>query len=74
MYELIGIDKKAPVRPGNFEFRPVGSGLQDFPPILKAAEESGAKWVVVEQDKASMGLTPMESIKKSREYLKTLGY
>ena len=28
MYELIGIDKKAPVRPGNFEFRPVGSGLQ----------------------------------------------
>lgn len=74
MYELIGIDKKAPVRPGNFEFRPVGSGLQDFPPILKAAEESGAKWVVVEQDKASMGLTPTESIKKSREYLKTLGY
>ena len=74
MYELIGIDNKAPKRPGNFEFRPVGSGLQDFPAILKAAEESGATWVVVEQDKASMGLTPMESITKSREYLKTLGY
>ena len=74
MYELIGIDKKAPARPGNFEFRPVGSGVQNFPEILKAAEESGAEWVVVEQDKATMGLTPMESIAKSREYLRTIGY
>ena len=74
MYELIGIEKKAPKRPGNFEFRPVGSGLQDFPAILKASEEAGATWVVVEQDNPSMGLTPMESIAKSREYLKTLGY
>ena len=74
MYELIGIANKAPARPGNFEFRPVGSGVQCFPDILKAAEESGAQWVVVEQDNATMGLTPMESIAKSREYLKTLGY
>lgn len=74
MYELIGIEKKAPARPGNFEFRPVGSGLQDFPAILAAAEDAHAKWVVVEQDSPSMGLTPMECIKKSREYLKTLGY
>jgi sugar phosphate isomerase/epimerase len=74
MYELIGIEKKAPKRPGNFEFRPVGSGLQNFPAILEAAEESGAKWVVVEQDNPSMGLTPMQCIEKSKEYLKTLGY
>ena len=74
MYELIGIEKKTPARPGNFEFRPVGSGLQDFPAILAAAEDAGAQWVVVEQDAPSMGLTPMECIKKSREYLKTLGY
>ena len=74
MYELIGIDKVAPKRPSNFEFRPVGSGVQNFPEILKAAEESGATWVVVEQDNPSMGLTPMECIAKSREYLKTLGY
>lgn len=73
MYELIGIEKKVPQRPGNFEFRPVGSGLQDFPAILKAATESGAQWVVVEQDKPSMGLTPMQSIKISREYLKSIG-
>ena len=74
MYELIGIKSEAPKRPSNFELRPVGSGLQDFPSILKAAEESGAEWVIVEQDNPSMGLTPMECIAKSREYLKTLGY
>ena len=74
MYELIGIKSDRPVRPSNFEFRPLGSGLQDMPSILAAAEAAGAKWLVVEQDKPSMGLTPMESIAKSREYLKTLGY
>lgn len=74
MYELIGIKSDKPKRPGNFEFRPVGSGLQDFPPILEAAEEIGAEWVVVEQDNPSMGLTPLECIEKSREYLRTLGY
>ena len=72
MYELIGIKSDAPVRPSNFELRPVGSGCQDFPAILKAAEEAGAEWVVVEQDKPSMGLTPLESIEKSIGYLKTI--
>ena len=74
MYELIGMDDKKPKRPSDFEFRPVGSGAQDFPAILAAAEDAGATWVVVEQDKPSMGLTPMESVAKSRDYLKTLGY
>ena len=73
MYELIGIEKKAPTRPANFEFRPVGSGKQNFPAILKAAEKAGAEWVVVEQDQPSMGLTPMECATKSREYLKSIG-
>ena len=74
MYELIGIKSDKPQRPSNFEFRPVGSGLQNFPAILAAAEKAGATWVVVEQDKPSMDLTPLECIKKSREYLRTLGY
>ena len=72
MYELIGIDKKAPVRPGNFEFRPVGSGLNDFPAIVAAAKDAGANWLVVEQDKPSMGLTPLQCIEKSIGYLKTI--
>ena len=74
MYELIGIKKSAPKRPGNFEFRPVGSGMQNFPEILKAAEDAGAEWVVVEQDNPSMGLTPTECAAKSKEYLKSIGY
>lgn len=74
MYELIGIKSEAPKRPSNFEYRPVGSGIQDFPAIIDAAKEAGAEWVVVEQDNPSMGLTPMECIAKSREYLKSIGY
>lgn len=71
MYELIGIETK-PVRPEGFEFRPVGFGKQDFPAILEAAKDAGAHWVVVEQDKPSMGLTPLESAKKSIDYVKTI--
>ena len=73
MYELIGIEKKAEAAPQKFEFRPVGSGKQDFPAILEAAKDAGAEWVVVEQDNPSMGLTPMECAAKSRAYLKTIG-
>ena len=48
--------------------------MQDIPAILKASEEAGATWVVVEQDNPSMGLTPMECIEKSINYLKSIGY
>lgn len=73
MYALIGIDEdEKKDTQGKFEFRPVGSGVQDFPAILEAAAEAGTKWVVVEQDSPSMGLTPMECIKSGIDYLKTL--
>ena len=74
MYELIGIAATAPKRPSNFEFRPVGAGLQNFPAILEAAKDAGAKWVVVEQDKPSMGLDEFESVEKSINYLKSLNW
>ena len=74
MYELIGIKSEAPKRPSGFEFRPVGSGLQNVPAILDAAVDAGAKWLVVEQDNPSMGLTPVECATKSREYLRSVGY
>ena len=73
MYELIGIEKKVEAVPQKFEFRPVGSGKQDFPSILEAAKDAGAEWVVVEQDNPSMGLSPLECAAKSRAYLKTIG-
>lgn len=55
-----------------FEFRPVGHGSQDFPAILAAAEESGAQWVVVEQD-LSLTRPALESAKMSIDYLKSIG-
>ena len=74
MYELIGTDvEKKDEAEGFFEFRPVGSGMQDFPAILEASVDAGSGWVVVEQD-SSNGRTPMEAVKMSREYLRTLGW
>ena len=73
MYELIGIDKKVDDT-GEFEFRPLGRGKVDIAGVMKACEGAGTKWVVVEQDRPSMGLTPLECAKASREYLKELGY
>ncbi len=72
MYELIGIESKAPKRPSNFEFRPLGQGLQNVPAILDAARDAGAEWVIVEQDNPSRGLTPIQSIKASIDYLKSI--
>lgn len=70
MYALIGIDEdEKKDTQGKFEFRPVGSGVQDFPGILAAAHEAGTKWIVVEQDSPSMGLTAMECAQKSMQYL-----
>lgn len=73
MYELIGIEKKAPARPAHFEFRPVGFGKQDFPAILAAAEKAGVQWVVVEQDQPTKENTPLECAEMSRKYLKSIG-
>ncbi len=74
MYALIGIDENEEKKATAFEFRPVGSGVQDFPAILAAAQDAGAEWVVVEQDQATMELTPLESIKKSIDYLKSFAW
>lgn len=74
MYDLIGEKNTgAPKRPEGFEFRPVGSGVQDFPGILKASEAAGATWVIVEQDQPSMDLTPLECAAKSCAYLRSIG-
>ncbi len=70
-YGLIGTDKIADADVA-FSFKPVGMGSQDFPAIVAAAVESGAKWLIVEQDQ-SMERTPLEAAKLSREYLSTIG-
>lgn len=72
-YDLIGTDGSAigQKRADNgFEFRPLGDGMQEFAPILEACEACGTDTVIVEQDSPSLGLTELESVKRSREYLK----
>ena len=70
MYALIGIDedKKKEVA-GDFEFRPLGKGLQNISQIIAASDEGGAQWVIVEQDSPSMGLTELECAQTSVNYL-----
>ena len=76
LYELIGIqsDKDETASEEAFGFRSVGHGVQDFPAILDASVQAGAEWVVVEQDRPTPGLTPMECVKLSRDYLAKLGW
>jgi len=74
MYALIGTDtNKQDADVTEFAFRPVGQGKQDFPAILKASLESGAEYVVVEQD-GTYETPCLEAAKQSRDYLKTLGW
>ena len=71
--ELVGIEGRDEDKEGSFEFRPVGYGVQDFPSILKASEEAGAQWVVVEQDQPSLNKTALECAQMSRDYLREIG-
>ncbi len=54
----------------NAAFREVGNGSLDFAAILKAAPGAGVKHYFVEQDQTPGD--PIESLRKSFEYLKTL--
>lgn len=73
MYGLIGVDGgESHGECTKFDFRPVGHGVQDFPAIIDACREVGAKWVVVEQDMPCLDKTPLECAQMSVEYLKSL--
>jgi len=73
MYGLIGTGVKG-ADSVEFGFKPIGHGVQDVPAIIKAAEEAGSQWLVVEQDRPSDGNSPLECIRMSREYLRSIGY
>ena len=74
MFELIGIENAGKVKTPSaaFEFRPLGYGVQDFAAILEAADDAGAEWVVVEQDRPSGENTSLECAKMSIDYLSTI--
>lgn len=73
MYALIGVnDGRKEATVGDFEFRPLGQGLQDMPAIVQAAKDCGTEWAIVEIDEPSRGKTSMQCIKESIDYLKTI--
>lgn len=74
LYQLIGTEVKVEEGgEGFFEFRPVGFGQIIWEPILQAILEAGTKWIIVEQDEHH-GLGGLEAARRSREYLKILGW
>ncbi len=74
MYKLIGIDSEEDEKDtGYFGFRPVGFGQMIWEPVLDAALEADAKWVIVEQDE-HYDTDPLECARRSREYLRILGW
>lgn len=74
LYQLIGTEvKEETEESGRFEFRPVGFGMQVWDAILDASLEAGSKWVVVEQDE-HYDLNPLEAARRSREYLRIIGW
>ena len=74
-YALIdasGNDKSKAENKKGFQFRPVGSGVQDIPAIVEASEFAGSEYLIVEQDDCN-GLDTLDCAKQSREYLASLG-
>ena len=77
-YQLIDddgnpMDVKTDSREDNgFEYRPVGQGKMNVPEILKACDEVGVEYLIVEQDDFT-NIEPLEAVKQSFEYLKSLG-
>ncbi len=74
MYELIGIKSEKKEVKSTFEFRPLGYGKQNIQSIVDASKDAGADWIVAEMDSPSMGLTPMECMKKSIDFMKNINY
>jgi sugar phosphate isomerase/epimerase len=69
---MAALEGKTPKRNDTFRFKHLGAGSQDIPALVKASEEVGAKWLVVEQDFATEGMTTMECAKESLICLKSL--
>lgn len=55
------------------QFAEVGQGNMDWPKLLPAAEKAGAEYFLIEQD-LTYGRDPVDCIRDSREYLKSIGY
>lgn len=52
---------------------PIGSGNLNWKEIIRACEETGVKYIEIEQDNAADKACPLGEMKASIEYLKTMG-
>lgn len=57
----------------NVQYAEVGKGNMNWPDLLPAAERAGAEYFFVEQDE-QYGRDPMDCLRDSREYLRSIGY
>lgn len=71
MYNLIGQAAVRDESAAKFDYRPVGYGKQDVPAIVAAAEDADVQWLIVEQDRCSMGRTALQCAEMSVKYLKS---
>ncbi|AXK45662.1 sugar phosphate isomerase/epimerase family protein [Brachybacterium saurashtrense] len=55
------------------QFAEVGQGNMNWPALLPAAEKAGAEYFLIEQDD-TYGRDPLDCIRESREYLRSIGY
>lgn len=71
MYSLIDSEDGQAGASTTFEFRPVGYGRQEVPELVKAAENAGSHWLIVEQDEPAMGFSRMRCAEMSVRYLRS---
>jgi len=68
----MNINLEDSLRFSSVEFRPLGQGRMDIPPIIKAAEDAGTKWIIVEHDSPPPNMTSKECALEGIKYLKGL--
>lgn len=73
LYKLIGTTVEEVEDDAIFEFRPIGYGQQSWMDITDAVVATQyIGWVIVEQDEPSLGMVPLDCVKKSLDYIATL--
>ena len=74
LYNLIGTknENEKTDNGGDFQFKPIGYGVQDWEKILPACVKAGAEWDIVEQDEPDRGNTSLHAAEQSIETLKKI--
>ena len=66
---LLHLKDGAPGADGKLQMKEIGSGVLDWPAIIRAAEDSGCQWYIVEQDGNWRDDDPFKSLAISFQYI-----